>query len=400
MKTDASSTGKKFWQPPAWKWIVVLVLLALAAFLLFRKPAARPVKVELVPFTDSPPPWDGSYPYLLISLTADSKNAANPSAVQFKSSISLVQPTLRHDSPVNEFAVDLHTGKFLLRQTDLFVPDEMPLSLTRTYAVWGNNRMAFGVGTNHPYDIAPTGSRFPYTYMNINLEDGRQVYFSRVSKGTGYADAVFRHSATSSEFYGAQVAWNGNGWTLGLKDGRQVIFPDSYNATSYAQGAPTEIRDAAGRGIQMTRDHVGNLIRLLSPSGHTIIFKYDDLNRIVEADDDAGNVRNYTYSYGHLSTVSDRTHVLYKFDYEILLQSAGYDPYLMTSIRDGNDKELLRNWYADGARVSMQRLGDGETFRYDYLFNHQHNVVETVVTLPDKSEKRFLFENGVMVTQK
>jgi hypothetical protein len=34
---------------------------------------------------------------------------------------------------VNEFQIDLHSGLFVRRQTDLFVPDLMPLVLTRTY---------------------------------------------------------------------------------------------------------------------------------------------------------------------------------------------------------------------------------------------------------------------------
>ncbi|MFY9683016.1 MAG: DUF6531 domain-containing protein, partial [Candidatus Sulfotelmatobacter sp.] len=178
---------------------------------------------------------------------------------KFKSSVSLVKPTLRHDSPVNEFAVDLHSGMFLLRQTDIFISDVMPLSLTRTYRVWDKNSRAFGAGSNHPYDICPTGTRFPYTYMDLNLEDGRQVYFERISKGTGYADAVFRHDRTSSEFYAAQIAWNGDGWTLKLQDGRQVIFPEAYNAKNYAQGGPVEIRDGQGHRIQLKRDDLRNL---------------------------------------------------------------------------------------------------------------------------------------------
>lgn len=88
-----------------WKWCVLVVLLASSAFLTFRKPAARPVKVELLPFTDSPPAWDGSYPYLVISPTD-----LGPKGVKFKSSVLRIEPTVRHDSPVNEFEVDLHSG--------------------------------------------------------------------------------------------------------------------------------------------------------------------------------------------------------------------------------------------------------------------------------------------------
>jgi|SRR5580704_1396823 YD repeat-containing protein len=393
MTTDGGGNGK-FWRPPLWKWVVFLALVGCSAVVLLLKPAPRPVRVELLPFTDSPPAWDGAQPYLAIPIGDGSSH------VKLKSSVSLVKPTVRHDSPVNEFAVDLHTGAFLLRQTDIFVPDVMPLSLTRTYRVWDPNSKAFGAGTNHPYDICPTGDQFPYTYMNLNLEDGRQVYLRRISKGTGFADAVFRHESTASEFYGAQVAWNGNGWTLTLRDQRQVVFPDSYHAKRCAQGAPVEIRDGEGHRIQLIRDGARNLQQLISPSGHTITFKYDDLDRIIEADDGAGQIRKYSYSFGHLKTVSDGVHILYEFEYQILLNAAGYDPYLMTGIKDGNGKELLRNWYSDRSRVSMQRLGDGEVYRYDYLFGKKNEIVEAIVTLPGGTEKRFFFESGVLVREK
>ena len=173
--------------------------LGLSTFVFLRRPSTDPVKVALLPFTNSPPMWDGSYLYLTIA-------PIDPTSehLKFKSSTLLIKPTVRHDSSVNEFQVDLHSGMFLLRQTDIFISDVIPVSLTRTYRVWDFYPRAFGVGTNHPYDICPTGTRFPYTYMDLNLEDGRQIHFGRISKGTGYADAVFRRAETSSEFHGAR----------------------------------------------------------------------------------------------------------------------------------------------------------------------------------------------------
>ena len=113
--------------PLTWKWGLALLLFAGAAFLLFWKPSARPVKVELLPFTDSPPAWNGSYPFMAISpVEVDS-------IIKFESSFVMINPTVRHDSPMNAFQVDLHSGMFVLRQTDFFVSDVMPLSLTRTY---------------------------------------------------------------------------------------------------------------------------------------------------------------------------------------------------------------------------------------------------------------------------
>jgi YD repeat-containing protein len=372
---------------------LVLALLACSEFLFLWKRPAGPVKVELLPFTDSPPAWNGSYPYVVIS------PVAGPSPLKFQTSISLIQPTVRHDSPVNDFLVDLHTGRFILRQTDLFVPDVMALSLTRTYIVWDYHSRAFGVGGNHPYDICPTGTRLPYTYMDLNLEDFYHVHMRRISKGTGYADAVFRHEETASEFYGAQVAWNGNGWTLRFRDGRKFYFPEAYFSKNYAQGAATEMVDAEGHRIQLKRSKVRNLEELISPNGHRIRFQYDRADRIVEAEDDAGHVREYSYdSGGHLETVSDGSHILYRFEYQRLLNEAGYDPWLLTAILDGEWNVLLRNKYLQG-RVSEQDLSDGEVYRYEYRLKGR-DVLQCTVTLPSGERKVFSFRDGILIEQK
>ena len=358
-----------------------------AAFMLVWKPAPRAIKVELLPFRDSPPVWNGSYPFLVISPVDIESNH-----VKFKSSILLIKPTVRHVSPINEFQVDLHSGMFVLRQSDFFISDVMPLSLTRTYRPWDSQSRAFGPGTNHPYDICPTGTRFPYTYMDLNLEDGRRIHFPRISKGTGYADAVFRHDETSSEFYGAQIAWNGTGWTLDFRDDRRFLFPEAYYGKTFAQGAPFEMRAADGRRIQLKRDKQRNLEQLISPSGQTITFKYDRANRVIEAKDDAGNVRKYSYnSAGYLETVADGSHLLYRFEY-MLFHFATYDWYLMTAVIDGRLRVLLQNIYkdSDGGMISEQRLANGDVYRYGYLLV-KDVVGETIVDGPT-GRRKFFFQ--------
>jgi YD repeat-containing protein len=156
------------------------------------------------------------------------------------------------------------------------------------------------------------------------------------------------------------------------------------------------MRDANGNRIQLKRDNVRNLEELISPSGHKVKFKYDASDRIVEAEDDAGHIRKYSYnSSGHLETVADASQLLYRFEYEPLLHARGYDPNLMTVIRDGTGRVLLRNVYRDYGRVSEQRLADGDVYRYEYLFDKKYNVVETTVTLPSGEVKRFFFHNGI-----
>jgi YD repeat-containing protein len=393
--TEAAVEGtvkNKFWHPPLWKWALVLGLLGCSEFLFLWKQAAPPVKVELLPFTDSPPVWDGSQPWLIVSPIFGS------SPIRFKTSVSLVKPTIQHDAPVNDFVVNLRNGNFKLRQTDLFVPDVVPLALTRTYFAWSPDSRAFGVGMNHPYDICPTGTRFPYTYMGLNLEDGTVIYMPRVSKGTGYADAVFRHDRSSSEFYGAMMAWNGQGWTMTFRDGRRIYFPDSYYAKNFAQGAPTEMIDAEGRRIQLKRNKVRNLEELISPSGHTITFQYDSSDRIVEARDDAGHVRKYFYNqYGHLDSVTDGVHVLYRFEYQLLMRGPENDPWLLAAVLDGDWNVLVRNKFVNG-RVSEQMLGDGQVFRFEYELKGSE-VLRSTITLPTGEKKEFFFRDGKLIEQ-
>jgi len=150
VESDRSARSQKnFWRPPLWKWVVLLLLLSAAIFLLPRKPQPHPVKVELLPFDQSIPTWDGSYPSVIISVLNESGQ------VKLKGSILKVVPTVTHDGPVNQFEVALDSGMFKVRQSDIFVPDFMPLVLTRAYRSWDENSRAFGVGGNHPYDICP-----------------------------------------------------------------------------------------------------------------------------------------------------------------------------------------------------------------------------------------------------
>jgi YD repeat-containing protein len=271
------------WQSQARKLGIFFVLTSCAAFLIFWRP---PVHVELLPFTDSPPEWDGSYPYLVIA-------AANP----------------------------------------------------------GSKRTAF--------------------------------------------NRVFRHAETSSEFYGAQIAWNGDGWPLTFHDRRRFMFPEAYYAKSYAQGAPSEMQEAGGQRILLKRDKQRNLEQLTSPSGRTITFKYDGSARIIEATDNAGTVRKYTYdTSGHLESVADELHVMFRFEYARHLHVQGYDVDLMTAVADGSGRVLLKNIYDDRGRISSQELGNGDIYRYDYLYGNK-DIVETTVEGPNLRRKLF-FQNGVL----
>lgn len=336
----------------------------------------QPILAPEYILADAPPPrWNGEFPCVFAV-------AGPASAPQIGSCATPAPMSLASGSPVDRFEADLRTGKFILRQTDLFISEagiQVPLTRTYTAQEWihSNPMHAFGLNANHPYDIAPLGTRNPYTEQFIALEDGDFLYFPRISKGTGYANATYRHTETSTSFYKAMTRWDGNGWETKLQDGSTIHFPESYNARNMAQGAPTEMTDTKGNKIQLMRDPKRNLQEILTPGGRSLKFTYDDHDRIVRAQDYRGHWVNYIYdSAGRLTDV---------------VNSAGharhyiYDGRLLTWVRDEKNRVLIHNSY-QGDWLVQQEFANGEVYRYSYDLSGNSRYAEQVnITLPDGS---------------
>ncbi len=292
---------------------------------------------------------------------------------------------------VDRFEADLRFGRFVMRETDLALNDEFEVPLTRTYSsqdwVNRNHVHAFGTNANHPYDIAPVGSRNPYTFQLLALEDGDFLYFDRVSSGSGYEDAVYQHSESSTRFYKATQQWNGNGWTTKLADGAEIHFPESYNAINMAQGAPTEMVNPQGERLELIRDSRRNLQEIKTPHGHWIRFQYDGQARIIYAADDAGNWAKYQYDpEGMLTTVVLST------GRERHYQYVGK---LMTAISDERGKVLLRNTFGYG-ELTRQEFADGSIYLYRYDRSASRTYVEQAhVTLPNGQTQDIPISNEV-----
>ena len=239
--------------------------------------------------------------------------------------------------------VDLATGLLVLRNTDLLLPDVMPIELTRTYRQMDARCRAFGVGTTHPYDMFITGDHRPWTYQEIILPDGGRLHYDRVcspspcscpnpdpdgvcAPGNGY----FEHTSTPGRFYKSTIRWNGHGWDLTLRDGTVYVFPDGECARfdppvgspnpRPAEAALLAIRDRFGNTTFLSRDPAskcstyyfgilqnngaGNLLQITSPNGRWIKFSYESAptgpcvsgeSRIASIVDNAGRRVNYMY---------------------------------------------------------------------------------------------------------
>ncbi len=314
---------------------------------------------------------DGTYPCVMAPVIA---GVVVPSLWRCQTPVGQLQR-------LDRFIVDLRYGAFVLQQSDLAVNSGKNLPLTRSYRSddWlGKNRShAFGRNSNHPYDVALLGTRNPYTYLDLVLEDGEFLRFDRISKGTGYANAVYQHTETSTRFYKATISWNGGGWTLIFADGARMEFPESYNASNLAQGAAMAMEDGAENKLVLRRDNHRNLLEIDTPGHPAMRFSYDDQARVVRAEDDHGNWARYAYVEGGLLgdvVLSSRAEGHY-----------GYEGDLMATITDEHGRMILRNTYDDG-QVVRQEYADGQVFQYEYQFSPDQIYVEKVlITLPDHS---------------
>jgi len=319
-------------------------------------PPLQPFVPEEVAVTQ---PSSSDYPCLVIQPTS-------PGGEEFRGEKSSCAPHLTDDTPTERYEVDLGSGRFVLRQTDLFLLDTMPLALTRTYASWGTGFRSFGAGGSHPYEIAPYGKRNPYTYLNLMLADGSIIDYPRISVGSGYRDAVYQHTSTSGVFYHTRIIWNGDGWDLTFNDGSVDQFPEAYWAMNLEQGALEAMHDARGEQIKFDRDASRRLIRLTSPHGRQIRFTYDEGDRIIAASDNAGHQMEYTYDDGgRLRQVLKGGKLVRRYTYE-------YNR--MLTVEDGSGHQLLMNQYYENYRLKQTSLASGSTWRFDYTLDKKYRV--------------------------
>jgi YD repeat-containing protein len=309
-------------------------------------------------------------------------------------------PGLRTDRRYDEVEVSLKGGFLVVRETDLFAEDALPLAFTRCFRMWDTTSRAFGIGWNHPYDILPVGSQNPYTFVDLIMPDGAPIHYVRISEGTGYADAVYEHTATTTPFLHSTFRWNGVGWDLRFPNGALFLFPENYAGTRPHHGAPTAMEDGHGHGIQFRRDRDRNLEQLTSSSGHVIRLEHDDLSRVISAADDHGRVVRYTYdARGNLATVRDGSRLTrYSYiDSELVSIATSVEAAASASAPPTSGAAVTRNvandyklrvQYLDG-RVSALTLADGRSFHFRFTLPMGSNVIQdATVIAPDGSQNR------------
>ena len=313
------------------------------------------------------------------------------------------------DSQPPEGAVDLGTGLYVREDDDLVVEDTPSIRFTRTYRNADSRSRAFGIGTNHPYNAFLVGDNTAFSWAALITADGGSIHYVRISPGSTLASAVFEHTATPSEFYKSRLTWNGRAWEIILRDGSRYWF-SAYTGKESGRCGMIGYRDSQGRALGMRCDGAGNLISISTPNRRGIKLTYDASNRITRARTHFGrvvHVVNYEYdARGRLIKVRriyvDIVGVLIQLvarlfglpvpdeiaRYDETMEYAYDDLHQMVRIREPGI--VITNRYRDD-RVVKQMLGNGETFKFDYVLNSQRSIIQTDVTREDGSVRRVTF---------
>jgi len=325
-----------------------------------------PVAAEMK--TASAPTAQAEYPCLAVRpAVGDAAGNQIPRA-----KVSTCPPDLRTSDAVDTVEIDLRYGAVVTCHTDLAVPDVVPLMLTRCYRSFDEHSRAFGVGWNLAYDVFPIGSRQPYTWIQLIFADGARVHYQRISKGTGYADAVYEHAESATRFRGSRFQWNGKGWDLLFADGALWNFPESYAATRGVEGALSAMRDAQGRKITIERDRYSNLVRVVSPGGKTIELQYDKSHRIVRATAGTGGSAVYEYDVaGRLVKAQDEARRVVRYT---------YDRTLLRGAHGGNDRPLFTIDYVDSL-PSRIVLGGSAVYALQFALDRERTIPVTQATI-------------------
>jgi len=275
--------------------------------------------------------------------------------------------------------VDLSTGLFVQKRTDLAIRDILSLKLQRTYRPADTASRAFGIGTSHDYEMF-LWSVNNYQELDLIMPDGSRIHYDRISPGTGFSDAIYEHTATPTAFYKSRISWaGGSTWELKLKDGTVYVFPE-YQPLS-------AIRDVHGNQITITRGVGGKITQVTSPNGRWIQFTYDTSSRITQAKDNSGRTVGYQYdTSGRLWKVTDVAGGVTEYTYD--------SSNRMLTIKDPKNTVYLTNEYNTAGRVITQTQADNSTYEFDYTLDGSGKVTQTDVTDPRGYVRRVTFNSS------
>jgi RHS repeat-associated protein len=279
--------------------------------------------------------------------------------------------------------VSMMTGLYYQQDTDIDVPDVLPISLTRTYRTKDTASHAFGIGASHPYDQYLLRDDL-CSEVRIILPDGGSRTFLRTS-GTNCLDSTLQHTTTQTAFYAATIMWDQSlqRYRLQFKDGSEWRFSD--------YGALVAMVDRNGNQLTLTRAAAGglagNLSKITTPNGRYLTFTYDTSNRITQITDILGRSITYTYdANGTLWKVTNPLSGVTEYTYNA--------SHRLLTAKEPNGNLHVTNTYDANGRVATQTRPDSTTYQFAYTLDGSGKVTQTDMTDPRGYVKRLTFNSA------
>lgn len=279
--------------------------------------------------------------------------------------------------------VDLVSGQFTLRQTDLRLRGRMPIALTRVH----RSRLFFGacgVGCTLDVDYAvQEGGRV------LVDPDRRQIRFVQQPDGS------FIHTSFPV-LRGARLTQEADHtFTLRFKNGLRFVFA--------SDGLLESIVNRHEDRMTLSRDAFRTIVGITDTTGRTITLTYALIGGqrvLTRATDSEGRTVTYTYStalFGvpALETRTDPAGAI--SHYAFTLPPGGAIPVLEAFTNPRGHREFFNTYDAAG-RVVQQTLADGGTFTFAYTLAGSL-VTEVAVTDPQGYTSHCRFNASGFMTQ-
>ena len=293
--------------------------------------------------------------------------------------------------------VDCATGFFVNTETDMSIPDVIPISVTRTYMSNDTAMHAFGPGTNLTYAMhlyTPDSNSDVY----LVLSNGSQVHYALQST----SPYIWKNLDSPSAFYGSVMEYvpGVNGQINLTQDLITVTLVDKTVLTFASDSVADQllsIADSNGNTVRVTLSggRSGNITQVTSPNGRYIQFLYDSCNRVTKATDNLG--RSVGYSY--VAPTTTCTNSLYQVtDQNSHTETYAYDSSgRLQSLTDKNSNRKFYNVYNSSNQVVNQTLADGAYWQFSYSL--VGGIETTTVTDPRNYIRQDTFNASGYLTQ-
>lgn len=323
-------------------------------------------------------------------------NTLQPFGVTFQPNCSSPElcPPAGGNNPNDGEPVDLASGAFIYQNTDLTLPDVLPLSLTRIYHQSDPNIRDFGMGMSDPFDLFITPGQQSGT-LALNFPNGASITYTPAN-----SPGTYQTLTTPTAFYDSTlVEINDATYTITLTDGTEYAFGSKIASL-------VSIIDRFGNTLSINRDSVtGHILQVTSPSGRWISFTYaicvpgqTPSYCITQAQDNMGRTVSYAYdANGRMTSVTDVAGQVTNYAWAACSSSLLCSE--MVSIQDPRKITYLTNAFdPSSGRVTQQTLADGSTYQFAYTVNQNQQVTETDVTDPRLNIRKVLFDSNDYVT--